>query len=780
MSPVKFDEAMRLVELASADLRQQASDLRDQGFGKVVTYSPKVFIPLSVLCRNTCAYCTFAKAPSRTKEMFLEPDEVLQIARAGKASGCFEALFTLGDKPELRYSAAEKWLENRGYVSTAEYLTEMAKLVLEETGLFPHINAGVLDASEMKALREVSLSQGLMLESVSERLCERGGPHYGCPDKRPEVRLNALKIAGQLKIPFTTGLLIGIGESKEERIEALLAIRDLHRQYGHIQEIIVQNFRAKPGTRMAHAREPDLEDVLWTTSAARQIFGQEMSIQVPPNLNRDDLHALVEAGINDWGGISPVTPDHVNPETAWPHLADLAAQTAECGKTLVPRLTIYPNYAQAPERWVEPRLHRALKDKLDSEGYARADRWSPGSSADIELDHGGRWNVTPGVGADIDLIVNRALAGHELAETEIVRLFNVRDDEFRTVCQAADEVRRKINGETVTYVVTRNINYTNICSYHCKFCAFSKGKVADHLRGRPYVLDLDEIARRALEAWSRGASEVCLQGGIHPSYTGDTYLGICRAIKKAVPGIHIHAFSPLEIHHGATTLGLSPDVFLARLSEAGLSSLPGTAAEILDDEVRQLICPDKLSTDEWLSVIEAAHGVRVHTTATIMFGHVERPVHWARHLLRLRRLQERTGGFTEFVPLPFVPMEAPIYLRDGCRRGPTTREAILMHAVSRLVLSPLFKNIQTSWAKMGRKGAAACLNAGCNDMGGTLMNESISRAAGATHGQELPPSEMDELIRNIGRDPVQRTTLYRQAIPDRASASYQAAPLIAI
>ncbi len=782
MSRIDSEDAMRLELLTSREMQARASDLRDRGFGHLVSYSPKVFIPLTVLCRNTCAYCTFAKSPSRANDIFLDREDVLRIARAGKANGCFEALFTLGDKPELRYATARRWLESRGYASTVTYLIDMAKLVFDQTGLFPHINAGVLDAAEMKALREVSLSQGLMLENISERLCRRGGPHFGSPDKQPEVRLNVLRVAGELRIPFTTGLLIGIGETRRERIETLLAIRDLHDEYGHIQEVIVQNFRAKSGTRMAQAPEPDIEEVLWTTSAARIILGPDMSIQVPPNLNQAELPALIRAGINDWGGVSPVTPDHVNPEAAWPNIVDLAGQTAECGKVLVPRLTIYPKYAQAPDFWVDGRLRRALKDSMDSEGLARADQWSPGASAGIELYGSVRRNETTGLTSrpELENIIQRSVNGDLLSEQDIVRLFAARDGEFRAVCAAADEVRQRINGSTVTYVVTRNINYTNICNYHCKFCAFSKGKVADHLRGRPYMLQLDEIARRASEAWDRGATEVCLQGGIHPTYTGDTYLDICRAIKEAAPQIHIHAFSPLEIRHGAETLGQSPSAFLSHLVDVGLASLPGTAAEILDDEVRCIICPDKLNPQEWLSIIEAAHRIGLRTTATIMFGHVERPVHWARHLLQLRKLQERTRGFTEFVPLPFVAMEAPIYLRDGSRRGPTSREALLMHAVSRLVLSPFFENIQTSWAKMGRNGAVACLNAGCNDMGGTLMNESISRAAGASHGQELSPSEMDPLIRGAGRVPLQRTTLYQRAFEDRVTAAYRARPLLAV
>ncbi len=775
------EELLSLVDCSAALLQERASILRDLGFGNIVTYSPKVFIPLTSLCRDSCAYCTFAKAPSKAGQSYLEPEQVLQIARAGKANGCFEALFTLGDKPELRYAVAAEWLEQRGYRSTSQYLVDMAKLVFEETGLLPHINAGVLNSDELSALRKVSFSQGLMLESTSERLCQRGGPHFGSPDKLPKVRLKVLEDAGEQQIPFTTGLLIGIGETRQERVDAMVAIRDLHERYGHIQEVIIQNFRAKADTRMARSLEPDIEEILWTTSVARLIFGAGMSIQVPPNLNPSALHKLIDAGINDWGGVSPVTPDHVNPEAAWPHVTVLAERTAERGKILTPRLTIYPRYAQSYTTWVDSRLQRALQDQMDSEGYARADHWSPGSSAPFSARTSqSSPTLRPMVSSRIERIVARALAHKELNEGEIIDLFGARGQDFDIVCKAADDERRRVNGDSVTYVVTRNINYTNICSYRCSFCAFSKGKVADHLRGRPYVLDLDEISRRAVEAWDRGATEVCLQGGIHPSYTGNTYLEICRAIKSAVPEIHIHAFSPLEIRHGAMTLGVSSDAFLRMLKEVGLASLPGTAAEILHDDIRRIICPDKLTTEEWLSIIEDAHRAGLRTTATIMFGHVEQPVHWASHILHVRRLQERTGGFTEFVPLPFVPMEAPIYLRDGSRRGPTSREAILMHAVARLVLSPLINNIQTSWPKMGRSGAITCLQSGCNDAGGTLMNESISRAAGATHGQEMPPDKMEQLITAAGRIPLQRTTLYGRPEPDRTSASHNARSLAAI
>jgi FO synthase len=612
-----------------------------------------------------------------------------------------------------------------------------------------------------------------MLESTSERLCEPGGVHHGSPDKRPAVRLAMLRDAGELAVPFTTGILIGIGETRRERLESLLAIRDLHREYGHIQEVIVQNFRAKSGTKRAGAPEPDLDDLLWTIAAARIVLGPAMNVQAPPNLSPGVYERLVAAGINDWGGVSPVTPDHVNPEAPWPELESLAQRTASVGKILVQRLPVYPSYALTPERWLAPGIATRVRRAIDADGRARDDDWSPGLTAAPPV----RPALLTAVDPAITDAIARARGGQRLGEAAIVHLFGARDADYDAVTRIADDLRQAVSGETVRYVVNRNINYTNICYYRCKFCAFSKGKTHEALRGAPYDLALEEIVRRAQEAWARGATEVCLQGGIHPDYTGETYLGICRAIRAAVPGMHIHAFSPLEVTQGAATLGLSLSQFLAQLKDAGLGTLPGTAAEILDDEVRAVICPDKVNTAQWLAVARAAHALGLRTTSTVMYGHVERPLSWARHLLALRDLQAETGGFTEFVPLPFVHMEAPMYLRGMARRGPSFREAVLMHAVARLVLHPLIPNIQTSWVKMGPEGAARCLQAGANDLGGTLMNESISRAAGTEHGQEFPPASMEALIRSIGRVPQQRDTLYRTVPDERRAASFVAEEL---
>jgi FO synthase len=770
------EDALALAECEDLPaMMRTAAALRDAGHGGLVTYSRKVFIPLTQLCRDVCHYCTFAHPPRKGERVYLTRGEVLDIARAGASAGCHEALFTLGDKPELRYRAAREELAALGHETTLSYLAEVAELVLKETGLLPHLNPGLLTRGDAAALRKVSVSQGIMLETASERLSQRGGPHFGSPDKAPARRLATIAAAGEAQVPFTSGILIGIGETRRERIEALLALRDLHGNHGHIQEIIIQNFKAKPDTRMAAAAEPGQSDHLWTIAVARLMLGPAMNIQAPPNLMPDALEAMIDAGINDWGGVSPVTPDHVNPEAPWPALDLLAQRTAAAGKLLVERLAIYPEYAADPARWLDPALRTPTLRALDTQGLARTDPWSPG--ADTDPPAPGKRAGNPALIASLEPILARATAGETLGERDIVTLFEARGDAFDLVCATADRLRREINGDTVSYVVTRNINYTNICYFRCQFCAFSKGKLSENLRGKPYNLDMDEIVRRCEEAWERGASEVCLQGGIHPEYTGATYLGVCRAIKQAVPGLHIHAFSPLEIWQGAKTLGRTLPDFLAELRDAGLSSLPGTAAEILDDEVRAIICPDKIKTAEWLEVMEAAHSVGLRATVTIMYGHVDRYEHWARHLLRVRALQARTGGFTEFVPLPFIPMEAPISLKGGARLGPTYREAVLMHAVARLALHPLIPNIQTSWVKLGSAGAAACLNAGVNDLGGTLMNESISRAAGASFGQEMPPEAMEELIRSLGRTPRQRTTLYRDAPAERRAASFGAAPL---
>lgn len=754
-----------------------ASARRDAVHGHQVSYSRKVFIPLTQLCRDVCHYCTFAHAPRTDEKPYLSIEQMVAIAQAGKEAGCKEALFTLGDKPELRYRVAREELERLGHSSTLSYVAEAAATVFRETGLLPHINPGLMTGEDIDALRKVSVSQGIMLESVSDRLGEKGGAHHGSPDKVPAARLETMRLAGERRVPFTSGILIGIGETRQERIDSLFALRDLNDEYGHIQEIIIQNFRPKAGTRMANAPSPDVEDHLWTIAIARLIFNSEMNIQAPPNLSPGALGRLVAAGINDWGGVSPVTPDHVNPEAPWPHLRLLEAATKAAGKDLVERLAIYPAFARDTSRWIDEGLRTSVLNHVDGDGAPRVDDWCPGHVGQLPARELGWLEKAPSVtpSASIGGALAKAQRGETLGEAEIVDLFRARGDDFGAVCRAADELRREKNGDTVSYVVTRNINYTNICSFKCQFCAFSKGKMSENLRGRPYDLEMSEVAGRVVEAWERGASEVCMQGGIHPSYTGQKYLDICRAVKGAVPQMHMHAFSPLEIHQGAQTLGMPVIDFLRELKAAGLGTLPGTAAEILDDEVRAVLCADKINTQQWLDVMRAAHTVGFRSTATIMFGHIEGYRHWARHLLRIRNLQTETGGFTEFVPLPFVHMEAPIYLKGRARPGPTFREAILMHAVARLVLNPHIPNIQASWVKLGAEGVRRCLAAGVNDLGGTLMDESISRSAGASHGQEMTPQDMEAIIISAGRVPRQRTTLYRDAEEGIRLRSFDAA-----
>jgi FO synthase len=749
--------ARALEAMSLADLLRCAEAETLAHHGAVVSYSRKVFIPLTRLCRDVCHYCTFATTPREAGKAYLSRDEVLAIARAGVAAGCREALFTLGDRPEGRYSAARSMLGDLGHATTLSYLRETAQAVLIETGLLPHLNPGLMTVADYAMLRPVAASMGLMLETTSNRLSEAGGAHFGSPDKLPALRLEALEAAGRARVASTTGILIGIGETRAERLEALVAIRDSHRQHGHVQEVIVQNFKAKPGTRMANHPEPSFEEHLWTIAAARLILGPEMTIQAPPNLRSShELAGLLAAGVNDWGGVSPVTPDHVNPEAPWPHLDALAAATAAAGRVLTERLAIGPAFARDAGHWLDPALAVTVRRQVDARGLPVIESWRAGGDvAPPQLPRAGFTRASSGIAE----IIARARRGERLDNTQIVTLLSADGPDMGLVAQAADELRREAVGDTVSYVVNRNINYTNICFYRCSFCAFSKGGNRDR-RGSAYLIDEAEVGRRAAEAIQRGATEVCLQGGIHPQFDGHSYHRILQAVRTAAPGIHIHAFSPLEIAHGARTLGQPLEDYLRSLKQAGLSTLPGTAAEILDDEVRAIICPDKVSTAEWLDVMRTAHEVGIRTTATIMFGHVDRYEHWARHLLSIRDLQEETGGFTEFVPLPFVHMEAPMWRKGQSRSGPSFREAILMHAAARLALHPLIPNVQASWVKLGPEGAATALCAGANDLGGILMDESITRAAGGKNGQLFGIEQMRDLAGSINRPIRQRTTLY--------------------
>lgn len=787
-------------------LRRQARAVRDMAYGTRVTFSPKVFIPLTMLCRDRCGYCTFAKAPARIEAAFMTPEEVLEVARRGASAGCHEALFTLGEAPEDRYPQARAWLAERGYASTVEYLAAMCRLVVEETGLLAHSNAGALSYEELETLRPVTASQGMMIESLRGDL----DAHRGSPDKTPERRLATLEAAGRLAIPFTTGILVGIGENRDDRVAALEAIAASHARHGHIQEVIVQNFLPKAGTGMHRHPACPPEEFLEAVALARTILAPQIHVQAPPNLS-DDLASLLDSGIDDWGGVSPLTADFVNPERPWPSLEVLREATEAAGHTLAPRLTIYPSFAQNPERWLDPEMRFAVMDRSDAEGLARDDpgavfpqkvgefrnigdgaevvlvgrrstQWYSGADAEpvvligvgaqapsaalagqVPQDQGPSKSLqrSGSLSGPVGEVLCGARLGHELGEDELVTLFSARGPEVAAVAALADELRQDTVGDTVTWVSNRNINYTNICTFKCRFCGFSKGPLSLNLRGTPYLLDFEEIARRTAEAWDLGATEVCLQGGIHPDFDGDYYIQVAKTVSAAAPGIHVHGFSALEVTEAARRSGEPLTSYLARLKEAGLKSLPGTAAEILDDSIRATLCPDKISTEEWLEAHRSAHSVGLHSNITIMFGSIESPRHWARHIIVTRDLQKQTHGFTEFVGLPFVHMAAPIYLQHKARRGPTWRETLLMHAVARIAYHGVIDHVQSSWVKLGVPGVRQLLQAGVDDLGGTLIDENISRAAGASHGQCLGEADFKEIVEPLGRRLVQRSTFYQ-------------------
>ncbi|MEV4252993.1 bifunctional FO biosynthesis protein CofGH [Spirillospora sp. NPDC049652] len=809
------------------DLLAHAGRVRDAGLAAagrpgVITYSRKVFIPLTRLCRDRCGYCTFATVPHRLDAPYLSPDEVLEIARRGAAMGCKEALFTLGDRPEDRWKPAREWLDAHGYDDTLSYVRAMAVRVLEETGLLPHLNPGVLTWRDFQRLKPVAPSMGMMLETTATRLfSERGGPHFGSPDKDPAVRLRVLEDAGRSNVPFTTGILIGIGETVEERADAIFAIRRTMREYGAVQEVIVQNFRAKPDTKMRDTPDAELEELAATIAVARLVLGPRARVQAPPNLVDDQYRLLLRAGIDDWGGVSPLTPDHVNPERPWPQIEELAARTAEAGFTLRERLTIYPEYVRRGEPWLDPRLAAHVAALADpGTGLAREDAVPEGrpwqepdggftssgrTDLHVSIDTEGRtadrrddfdsvygdWDATRErissggprhEAADprhdssrprrFDADVKAALSAAErdpagLSDDEALALLHADGPELDALTRLADDLRREAVGDDVTYVVTRNINFTNVCYTGCRFCAFAQRRTdAD-----AYTLSLEQVGDRVDEAWAAGATEICMQGGIHPDLPGTAYFDLAREVKRRAPEIHLHSYSPMEVVNGVARTDLSVREWLIAAREAGVDSLPGTAAEILDDDVRWVLTKGKLPADQWVEVVTTAHELGIRTTSTMMYGHVDTPAHWVAHIRLLRSIQDRTGGFSEFVLLPFVHHNSPIYLAGLARPGPTVRENVAVHALARILLHGSIANIQTSWVKLGDELCTRVLQGGVNDLGGTLMEETISRMAGSENGSFKAISELEGIAARAGRPAKQRTTLYGVPTAERIEAA---------
>jgi len=811
-----------LEALCVASARVRDAGLLEAGRPGVVTYSRKVFVPLTRLCRDRCHYCTFATAPGQVPAAFLGPDEVLEIAATGAAAGCKEALFTLGDRPEDRWPAAREWLEARGYADTLSYLRAMAVLVLERTGLLPHLNPGVMSWADLQRLRPVAPSMGMMLETSATRLWSQpGGPHHGSPDKEPAVRLRVLEDAGRLAVPFTTGILVGIGETYAERIESLLDIRRVARAYGGIQEVIIQNFRAKPDTAMRARPDTEAAELAATVAVARLLLGPRMRIQAPPNLVADQFELMLRAGIDDWGGVSPVTPDHVNPERPWPAVEELAARSATAGFRLKERLTIYPEYVRAAEQWLDPRLdahvgalaepgtglameaaapsgrpwqepdggltpagRSDLHTSIDTTGRsgdrrgdfdsvygdwdALAEQVGPpaDSAAGVPSDPSSGGRVRAGFGA----AMRRAEADPAgLGDADALALLDARDGvELEALAGLADALRADAVGEEVTYVVTRNINFTNVCYTGCRFCAFAQRRSdADS-----YTLSLEQVGRRAEQAWAVGATEVCMQGGIHPDLPGTIYFDLAAEVRRRTPEMHVHAFSPMEVVNGTSRTGLSITEWLVAAREAGVDSLPGTAAEILDDDVRWVLTKGKLPASAWVEVVTTAHRLGIPTTATMMYGHVDTPAHWVAHLKLIAAIQEETGGFTEFVLLPFVHTNAPIYLAGLARPGPTLRQNRAVHALARILLHGRIHNIQASWVKLDGPGVELVLRGGVNDLGGTLMEETISRMAGSQHGSYKGVSQLEAMAHAAGRPARQRTTTYGTAPAERVALAH--------
>lgn len=777
------DDAEALLAVTGTDLDRLlalAGAVRDAGgeaSGRpgVITYSRKVFVPLTTLCRDRCHYCVFVDTPSQLlkkhKPAYMSAEQVLAVARQGAALGCKEALLTLGDRPEDRWPEARAWLDAHGYSSTLDYVGAMARLITAETGLLAHLNPGVMSHAELLALRPTAPSMGMMLETTSRRLFEVAGQvHFGSPDKDPALRLRVVDDAGRARVPFTTGILVGIGETLRDRAESLVALRDAHERHGHVQEVIVQNFRAKPRTAMRGAPDAALLEYVAAVAVARLVLGPRMRVQVPPNLSDPDEFALlVRAGADDWGGVSPLTADHVNPERPWPHLADLAARTAELGFDLRERLTAHPEYIREPEVWLDPALHApvaALAEPVSGLAAVTDSGKAPVSAAPASSPAARHLNLSqpPATAGATTGATTAGADVRRLAETAASDPLALDDAEWETLLRAtgadldalaatADDVRRYTVGEAVTLVVNRNLTSTG-------FRAAGRA-AADEF-------DLDDVAAIAADAQDLEATEICVQGRLPDAEDPHTYLEIARTVKAAAPGIHLHAYRPQDVRDLADRGGLGLAGALAALRDAGVDTVPGTGVKVLSERVRALIAPGDLDIDAWIETITAAHGAGLRSSSVLFYGHVETATERIAHLRRLRALQTDTAGFTEFVPIPLPAPLGGLPLVPG--RAPLDEHRAMV-AVSRLLLSGSIPHIQIPWTRVGRDAAAALLQSGGDDLGGTLLDGRVRPEAGVEVGLELPVADAAALAARLFRPFRLRTTDYRTPLPRTAPRS---------
>ncbi len=736
------DEAEMLLAARDDDLDRLlavAGRIRDAGLVEagrpgILTYSRKVFIPLTHLCQDRCHYCIFVQSPGKLAKAgispYMEPEAVLEVARQGAALGCKEALLTLGDRPENRWPIARQWLDEHGYASTLDYVAAMAQLILDETGLLPHLNPGVMSWGELQRLKPVGPSMGMMLETTSARIWQTPGEaHFGSPDKDPELRLRVIEDAGRSHIPFTTGVLLGIGESASERIDAVLALRAAHERHGHIQEVIVQNFRAKPATAMMGAVDLETQEYAAAVAVTRVLLGPGMRVQAPPNLtDAGELALLIRAGIDDWGGVSPLTPDHVNPERPWPQIEELARLTAEGGYSLRERLTAHPHYIREARGtadghgtdWFDDRLAPRLLALADDYGLARRDAY-------------------------LESVLTRAAADPAgLTDAEYTALLHADGDDLEQLTALADRVRGERVGDTVTYAVNRNI---------------------DSALGLP----ASRIAELVTEAAGLGATEVCAQGAVPAALGAEGYLDFARTVKAVRPDLHLHAFRPAELLDGAARAGVPLADWLDRLRAAGVDTVPGTGARILDDRIRGILTgAADIPASAWVETITTAHRAGLRSTATMVYGHVESAAEQVAHLRMLAAIQDRAvaagaDGFTEFIAMPWLPSESPVAV-PGARPGPSLRESRAVHAVARLMLAGRIDHVQAAWTKLGMRGAQLVLAGGADDLGGVLLDGTIDPSAGPEHGRQLTVTDVERIAGELGRPVRQRTTLYGRVV----------------